>query len=120
MSLPTQAVAHFASKQLAISQTFLTALLTAVQLPPATLTAPILATLHTAFLNSTLQQSSSQQTYLPVSITTPHILSIPGPSLDQSVHVQDIGTNSLAQLEALKKAILEAGHQDLRIVDLPA
>src|ERR1700737_4804340 len=120
MSLPTQAVAHFASKQLAISQTFLTALLTAVQLPPATLTAPILTTLHTAFLNSTLQQSSSQQAYLPVSITTQHNLSIPGPSLVQIVHVQDIGTSRLAQLEALEKAILEAGPQGLRVVDLPA
>src|ERR1700737_2806442 len=111
MSLPTQAVAHFASKQLALSQTFLTGLLTAVQPPPATLTAPILATLHTAFLNSTLQQSSSQQAYLPVSITMQHNLSIPGPSLVQIV---------LAQLEALKKAILEAGPQGLRVVDLPA
>jgi hypothetical protein len=37
----------------------------------------------------------------------------------QVVHVQDIGTSRLAQLEALEKAITEAGPQGRRVVDLP-
>jgi hypothetical protein len=37
----------------------------------------------------------------------------------QVVHVQDIGTSRLAQLEALEKAITEAGLQGRRVVDLP-
>jgi hypothetical protein len=118
--LPAQAVLHFASKQLSLSQTFLSALLTSIQPRPLTLTPPILATLHNAFLNSSLQQSSSPEGYLPASIPSQHNTSIAGPALVQIIHVQDIGTSRLAQLDALEKALLEAGPQGLRVVDLPA
>jgi RecQ mediated genome instability protein len=118
--LPAQAVLHFASKQLSVSQTFLSALLTSIEPRPLTLTPPIFATLHTAFLNSSLQQSSSPEGYLPASIPSQHNTSITGPALVQIIHVQDIGTSRLAQLDALEKALLEAGPQGLRVVDLPA
>lgn len=120
MALPTQALAHFTSKQLLVSQAFLTTLLNCLDPAPTALAPAILSTLHTAFLNSTLQQSSSPQACLPAALSNQHNVSIPGPTLVQVIHVQDIGTSRLAQLEALEKAVLEAGPQGRRVVDLPA
>lgn len=120
MSLQTQALAHFASKQIHLSNTFISSLLNALHPRPLTLTPAVLANFHTAFLLSSLQQSASPQFYLPHSIPTQHNITLPGPTLVQIIHVQDIGTSRLAQLEALEKAETERGPQGRRVVDLPA
>ncbi len=120
MSLQTQVLAHFASKQIHLSNTFISSLLNALHPPPLTLTPALLANFHTSFLLSALQQSVSPQSYLPLSIPTQHNITIPGPILAQIIHVQDIGTSRLAQLEALEKAETEKGPQGRRVVDIPA
>jgi RecQ-mediated genome instability protein 1 len=119
MSVQTQVLAHFTSKQLHLSPTYISNLLNSIHPPPATISPPLLAKLHSAFLNSALQQIAAPQSFLPRSIPTQHNTSIPGPVLVQIIHVQDIGTSRLAQLEALEKAITEAGPQGHRVVDLP-
>jgi RecQ-mediated genome instability protein 1 len=120
MSLPAQVLAHFASKQLYISQTYVSTLINSTHPPPTTITPAILTTYHASFLNSSLQQSGSPQSYLPNSVPTQHNVSIQGPTLVQVIHVQDIGISRLAQLEALEKAINETGPQGRRVVGLPA
>lgn len=120
MSLQTQVLAHFAAKQLHLSNTYVSTLLNSIYPPPTTIHPALLANFHTSFLNSSLYQSASPQSYLPFSLPTQHNISLSGPTLVQVIHVQDIGTSRLAQLEALEKAITEAGPQGLRVVDLPA
>jgi RecQ-mediated genome instability protein 1 len=117
MALQTQVLAHFASKQLHLSPPYISTLIAYLH-PP--LTPAILANLHTSFLNSTLQQSAAPQSYLPPATANQHNISIPGPTLVQVIHVQDIGKSRIAQLEALEKAIEEAGPEGRRVVELPA
>lgn len=119
MSIQAQVLAHFASKQLYVSQTYVSTLINSINPPPTTINPAILATFHTSFLNCSLHQSASPQSYLPNSVPSQHNVSIQGPTLVQVIHVQDIGTSRLAQLEALEKAISEAGPQGRRVVGLP-
>jgi RecQ mediated genome instability protein len=120
MSLQTQVLAHFASKQLHLSNTYISALVNSIHPLPITVSPALLANFHTSFLNSSLKQSASPQSFLPPSVPNQHGVSISGPTLVQIIHVQDIGTSRLAQLEALEKSITEAGPQGRRVVDLPA
>jgi RecQ-mediated genome instability protein 1 len=120
MTLQTQIVAHFASKQLFLSQAYISNLLTSLRPPPTSITPPVLAKFHTYFLESFLQQSAAPESLLPHSVPTLHNVTVAGPTLVQVIKVYDIGTSRLAQLEALEKAITEAGPQGLRVVDLPA
>lgn len=117
MSLQTQTLAHFATKQIHLSQTYIAALIAPLH-PP--LTPALLANLHTSFLNSSLQQSAAPQSYLPPNIATQHNAPLTGPTLVQVIHVQDIGKSRVAQLEALEKAIEEAGPEGRRVAELPA
>lgn len=117
MALQAQVLAHFASKQLHLSPTYISRLIANLD-PPVT--PAVLAQLHTSLLNSSLQQSAAPQSYLPPNIATQHNVSIPGPTLVQVIHVQDIGKSRIAQLEALEKAIEEAGPEGRRVVELPA
>lgn len=119
MTFQTQVLAHFASKQIHLSNTFISALLNSIHPPPTTMNPALLASFHTSFLNSSLLQSAAAQSQLPFSLPSEHNISLPGPTLVQVIHVQDIGTSRLAQLEALEKAITEAGPQGRRVVDLP-
>jgi RecQ mediated genome instability protein len=120
MTLQTQVLAHFASKQIHLSNAFISALLNSVHPPPTTINPALLASFHTSFLNSSLLQSTAAQSHLPLSLPSEHNISLPGPTLVQVIHVQDIGSSRLAQLEALEKAITEAGPQGRRVVNLPA
>lgn len=117
MALSNQVLAHFASKQLHLSPTYISTLIASLHAP---LSAGVLANLHTTFLTSSLQQSAAQQSYFPPAIATQHNTMIPGPTLVQVIHVQDIGKSRIAQLEALEKAIEEAGPEGRRVVELPA
>jgi RecQ mediated genome instability protein len=120
MSLQAQIIAHFAATQLYVSQTYISTLINSIHPPPTTINRALLAAFHESFINSSLHQSASPQSYLPNSVPTQHNVSIQGPTLVQIIHVQDIGTSRLAQLEALEKAISEAGPQGRRVVGLPA
>jgi hypothetical protein len=120
MSVQIQVLTHFASKQLHLSPNYISTLLASIHPPPTTVTPHLLANLHASFLNTALQQSAAPQSFLPRSVSSQHNISIPGPTLVQIIHVQDIGTSRLAQLEALEKAITEAGPQGRRVIDLPA
>lgn len=117
MALQTQALAHFTSKQIHLSQNYIGTLIAPLH-PP--LTPAILANLHTSFLNSSLRQSAALQSYLPLNIATQHNAPLAGPTLVQVIHVQDIGKSRIAQLEALEKAIEEAGPEGRRVAELPA
>jgi RecQ-mediated genome instability protein 1 len=119
MSLTAQVLAHFTSKHLALSDRYITSLLTAIRPPPTTSTPALLTTLQTTFLQTPLHQSAAPQSHLPPSLPQKHDTSIPGPTLVQVIHVEDIGMSRLAQLEALEKVITERGPQGLRVVELP-
>src|SRR5271170_3634012 len=119
MALQAQVLAHFAEQNLHLTPTFLSTLITSIHPPPLPSTPALLTSFHASFLPSSLPQSAAPKSYLPASVPTLHNTSIPGPALVQVVHVQDIGTSRLAQLEALEKAITEAGPQGRRVVDLP-
>lgn len=117
----TQVLAYFAQKQIHLSQRYIASLLTTFTIapPPPILPAATLSTFYTAFLNSTLQQSASPQSFLPRSLANQHNTTVSGSTLVQVIHVQDIGTSRLAQLEAVEKALNEAGPQGRRVIDLP-
>jgi len=119
MALQTQVLAHFASKQQHLSPAYIASLLNVIHPLPTTCTPSLLATVQNAFLQSPLQQSAAPLSYLPVGIPNKHNVSIPGPTLVQIIHVQDIGLSRLAQLEALEKWVNERGPQGQRVVDLP-
>lgn len=120
MALQAQVVAHFAEQNLHLSPAFLSTLIASIHPPPSRPNPALLSTFHATFLATPLDQSAAPPSFLPVSIPAQHNTTIPGPALVQVVHVQDIGTSRLAQLEALEKAINETGPQGRRVVDLPA
>ena len=119
MSLQTQVLAHFTSKQIHLSPRYIATLLNSLNPVPTGLNQGILERFQASFLNSTLQQSAGPQSFLSPDLPNQHNVSIPGPALVQIVHVQDIGISRLAQLEALEKALNEQGPQGRRVIDLP-
>lgn len=119
MALQTQVLAHFASKQQHLSPTYIISILNAIHPPPTNCTPALLTTVQNAFLQSPLQQSAAPQSCLPTGIPNKHNITVPGPTLVQIIHVQDIGLSRIAQLEALEKWMNERGPQGRRVVDLP-
>jgi len=119
MTLCAEAVRHFASKQISLSEAFIASTLSRIQPPPRALTPTVIGKLHSSFLDSPLQQTCTHNSYLPDQLNAKHGTSIPGPSLVQVIHVEDVGTGRLAQLEAMDKALSDAGPQGRRVVGLP-
>jgi len=119
-AMAAQILAHFASKHILLSERFIATLLTSIHPPPSTITPALLSTINTSFLNNPLHTSAAPESFLPANLPQKHNITITGPALVQTIHVEDIGLSRLAQLEALEKAVTERGPQGLRVVDLPA
>lgn len=119
MSLQTQILAHFASKNIHLSPGYIATLVSSIHPSPTTCTPALFATVENAFLQSPLQQCSAPQSYLPIGLPNKHNITVPGPTLVQIIYVRDIGASRLTQLEALEKWLNEKGPQGRRVVDLP-
>jgi RecQ-mediated genome instability protein 1 len=119
MALQTQVLAHFASKQLHLSPTYVASVLNAIHPNPTSCTPTVLTAVQNAFLQSALQQSAAPPSCLPIGLPAKHNITLPGPALVQVIHVQDIGLSRIAQLEALEKWANERGPRGLRVIDIP-
>jgi RMI1, N-terminal OB-fold domain len=117
--LQAQILNHFVSKHQNLSSTFITSALDSIRPAPTTCSPPLLSKIQSIFFATPLQQSAAPTSYLPGAITEKHNITIPGPTLVQILHVQDIAISRIAQLDALEKWQLERGPQGRRVVDLP-
>jgi hypothetical protein len=119
MTMQTQILNHFASRQQHLSPNFIASILQSIRPTPTTCTPSLLSRIQSVFYEAPLSQSAATTSYLPPNIIEKHNIAIPGPILVEIIHVQDIGLSRIAQLEALEKWENEHGPQGRQVVDLP-